>query len=64
MTVTKLRGTLQEYFEHMTGRTIDGVGVFDGELILMLDNKDEVCIFLGDHGDLCIQINPPAELDD
>lgn len=64
MSVTKLRGTLQQYFENMTGRTIEGVGVFDGELIIVLDNKDEVCIFLGDGGDLCIQINPPAELDD
>jgi hypothetical protein len=63
MTVTKLRGTLQAYFEHMIGKTIDGVGVFNGEVVITLDNKDEVCIFLNDNGDMCIQINEPAPLD-
>lgn len=63
MSVVKLRGKLQEYFDHMCEKTIAGVGVFDGELIIVLDNGDEVCVFLGDEGDLCIQINPKPELD-
>ena len=57
MSVTKLRGTLQQYFEHMTGKTIEGVGVFDGELVIVIEGGDEVCIFLDDNGDLAIQIN-------
>lgn len=62
MTVTKLRGTLQDYFDQMTGRTIEGVGVFDGELVIFLDNKHEVCLWQDDVG-MCIQINEPEELD-
>ena len=53
MTVTKLRGTLQDYFDQMTGRTIEGVGVFDGELVIFLDNKHEVCLWQDEAG-LCI----------
>lgn len=63
MTVTKLRGTLQHYFEHMTGKTIEGVGIFDGDLVIFLDNKDEVCIWQGDDG-LMMQINERPPLDD
>ena len=62
MTVHKLRGTLQEYFEHMCEKTIKAVGVFDGELVIVLDNGDEVCIWQDDEG-LSIQINPKPELD-
>lgn len=63
MTVTKLRGKLQDYFDHMCEKKIVGVGVFDGELVIVLDNGDEVCIFLDDNGDMAIQINPKPDLD-
>jgi hypothetical protein len=58
MTVHKLRGTLQEYFEHMIGQTILQVGVFDGELVIVLEDNSEVCLFQNDDG-LSIQINQP-----
>lgn len=64
MTVTKLRGTLQDYFESMTGRTIDGVGTFDGELVIFLDNLDEVCLFIDDDGNLSMRIDKREELND
>lgn len=61
MAVTKLRGTLQAYFEHMTGKTIEAVGTFDDELIILLDDESEVCIWSDDS--LSIQINERPELD-
>ena len=63
MSVTKLRGGAQNYFERMTGRTIDGVGTFDGELVIFLDNFDEVCFFVSDEGYLAMRIDERAELD-
>jgi hypothetical protein len=62
MSVTKIRGTLQGYFEHMTGKTIEAVGTFDDELIILLDDESEVCIWSDDS--LSIQINERQELDD
>lgn len=62
MSVTKLRGTLQDYFEHMVGRTIEGVGIFNDELVIVLDNGDEVCLWQDDEG-LMIQINERPPLD-
>lgn len=62
MSVVKLRGILQDYFNHMTGKTINGVGVFNEELIILLDDESEVCIF--SDGNLSIQINPKSELND
>jgi len=64
MTVTKLRGTVQDYFQQMTGRTIDGVGVFDGEVVIFLDNFDEVCFFADDEGNLAMRIDKREEFDD
>jgi hypothetical protein len=61
MTVTKLRGTLQGYFEHMIGKTIESVGTFDEELVILLDDESEVCIWSDDS--LSIQINERPELD-
>lgn len=63
MSVTKLRGTLQGYFEHMTGKVIEGVGIFDGEIIISLEDKSEVCLFTDENDNLCIQINERAEFD-
>ena len=62
MTVTKIRGTLQGYFEHMTGKTIEAVGTFDDELIILLDDQSEICLWTD--GSLSIQINEKAEFDD
>lgn len=62
MSVTKIRGTLQSYFEHMTGKTIEAVGTFDDELIILLDDQSEVCLW--SDGSLSIQINERQELDD
>jgi hypothetical protein len=62
MTVTKIRGTLQGYFEHMTGKTIEAVGTFDDELIILLDDQSEVCLWTD--GSLSIQINEKAKFDD
>lgn len=63
MTVTKLRGTLQDYFESMVGKTIEEVAIFDGELVIFLDDKREVCIWSGEYG-LKMQINERPEFDD
>ena len=62
MSVTKLRGTLQNYFEHMTDKVIEAVGTFDDELVIFLDDGSEVCIW--SDGSLSIQINEKPELDD
>jgi hypothetical protein len=63
MTVHKLRGTLQDYFDRMVGRTIEEVAIFDNELVLFLDDESEVCIFENEQG-LCMQINDRQELND
>lgn len=63
MSVTKLRGRLQDYFEHMAGKTIDMVAIFDGELVIFLDDGSEVCIFQNDDG-LAMRVNEDIETDD
>ena len=63
MTVHKLFVGIQDYFEHMVGKTIEEVGMFDDELVIFLDDKSEVCIFEGQHG-LTMQINERPEQDD
>jgi hypothetical protein len=63
MSVTKLRGRLQDYFEHMAGKTIDMVAIFDGELVIFLDDGSEVCIFQNDEG-LAMQVNEDINTDD
>ena len=62
MTVHKLF-LMQDYFEHMVGKTIEEVAIFDGELVIFLDDKSEVCIFETDVG-LSMQINERPEQDD
>jgi len=62
MTVHKLF-LMQDYFEHMVGKTIEEVAIFDGELVIFLDDKSEVCIYEGEYG-LTMQINERPELDD
>lgn len=56
MTVHKLRGTIQDYFEHMIGKEIIQVGVFNGELVIVLDDHSEVCVYEKETG-LTMQIN-------
>ena len=62
MTVHNLFGNAQNYFEHMVGKTIEEVGIFDGELVIFLDDQSEVCIFEDVDG-LAMQINERTELD-
>jgi hypothetical protein len=47
----------------MAGKTIDMVAIFDGELVIFLDDGSEVCIFQNDDG-LAMQINEDIETDD
>jgi hypothetical protein len=47
----------------MIGKKIEEVAIFDGELVIFLDDKSEVCIFESDEG-LTMQINERPELDD
>jgi hypothetical protein len=61
MTVHKLFG-MQDYFQHMVGKTIEEVAIFDGELVIFLDDQSEVCIFEDEAG-LAMQINERPELD-
>lgn len=63
MSVTKLRGTLQDYFESMIDRTIEEVAIFNDELVIFLDDGKEVCIFEGELG-LSMQINEKPDFDD
>jgi hypothetical protein len=63
MTVHKLRGTAQEYFESMVGRTIEEVAIFDDELVIFLDDGKEVCLWDNGMG-LAMQINERPEFDD
>ena len=60
-TIHKLRGDLQDYFEHMVGKEIVEVAVFDGELVIVLDDDSEVCIFENENG-LVMQVNEREEL--
>jgi hypothetical protein len=62
MTIHNLFDGAQDYFEHMVGKTIEEVGIFDGELVIFLDDLSEVCIFEDVDG-LAMQINERPELD-
>jgi len=53
---------MQDYFQHMVGKTIEEVAIFDGELVIFLDDLSEVCIFEDEEG-LAMQINERPELD-
>jgi len=39
---------LEDYFNHMVGKTIDGVGVIEDELVLSLNDGSKVTIFSDD----------------
>ena len=59
MTVHKLRGTLQDYLDHMTGKKIVGCGVEDEEFVIVLDDGSEVFLFSSE--DLAIAIEFPEQ---
>ena len=63
MSVHKLFVGIQDYFEHMVGKTIEEVAMFDDELVIFLDDKSEVYIYEGKYG-LTMQINERPEQDD
>ena len=60
MTATK--DTLQSYFDGMVNKTIDAVAVFDDELVIILNDGSEVCLWSND-GSMSIQVNQKPELD-
>lgn len=62
MTVHKLIPAM-DYFKHMVGKTIEEVAIFNDELVIILDDMSEVCIYEGEYG-LTMQINSRPELDD
>ena len=57
-TVTKMRGELQAAFERIVGHKIVECAVFDGELVLVLDDNAEVCVYLDDYN-MILQVNEP-----
>ena len=63
MSVHKLFGGIQDYFEHMVGKTIEEVAMFDDELVIFLDDQSEVYIYEGQYG-LTMQINERPKQDD
>lgn len=60
MTATK--DTLESYFKRMVDKTIQAVAIFDDELVIILDDGSEVCLW-SDSGDMAIQVNEKPELD-
>jgi hypothetical protein len=50
MTTTSRNAVIGDYFEHMVGKTIEEVAVFDGELIIFLSDLTEVCIYESENG--------------
>lgn len=61
MTEVKLEGTLKSFFEHMEGQKIEGVGTFDDELVIFLEDGSEVCI--RSDGNLTMAIHPKVQYD-
>jgi hypothetical protein len=55
MTVHKLRQTLQDFAEHMIGKTIEGVGFEDGDLCITLSDGSEVIVWSDE--DLAMTLN-------
>lgn len=60
MTATK--DTLESYFQRIVDKTIKAVAIFDDELVIILDDGSEVCLW-SDSRDMAIQINDKPELD-
>lgn len=63
MTVHKLRGQLQAYFEHIVGQRIEQAALFDNELVFTLTDESELCIYAGEDG-LIMQINEKPKYND
>ncbi len=54
---------MPDYFQHMVGKKIEEVAIFDGELVIFLDDLSEVCIYESEYG-LSMQINERPDTDD
>jgi hypothetical protein len=52
---------LKEYFEMMVGRTIEAVGVFDDDLLIVLDDGSEVVVW-SDDGNLAMCVEERKRL--
>jgi hypothetical protein len=63
MSVHNLFGGMPDYFQHMVGKKIEEVAIFDGELVIFLDDLSEVCIYESEYG-LSMQINERPDTDD
>lgn len=51
---------LKTYFEMMVGKTIEAVGVFDDDLVIVLDDGSEVTVW--SDGDLAMSVEERPEL--
>lgn len=51
---------LQTYFEMMIGKTIEAVGVFDDDLVIVLNDGSEVIVW--SDGDLAMAVEERPEL--
>ena len=52
---------LHAYFEMMVGKKIEAVGVFDDDLVIVLDDGSEVTVW-SDNGDLAMVVEERPEL--
>jgi len=55
MTVQKLRPQLSDYLENIVNQTIEGVGIENDDLVILLANGTEICVWSDD--DLNMTIN-------
>ena len=60
--MTAINDTLESYFQRMVDKTIQAVAIFDDELVIILDDGSEVCLW-SDSGDMAIQVNEKPDLD-
>jgi hypothetical protein len=60
--MTATNDTLESYFQRMVDKTIQAVAIFDDELVIILDDGSEVCLW-SDSGDMAIQVNEQPDLD-
>jgi len=60
--MTATNDTLESYFQRMVDKTIQAVAIFDDELVIILDDGSEVCLW-SDSGDMAIQVNEKPDLD-
>lgn len=60
MTVHKLRGTLQDWLDHIVDKKIIGCGIEDEEFVIVLEDGTNVILFSEE--DLSLAIEFPKEI--